>query len=116
MLRAAIRGWRNLGISVALVKFTRSSKIKKEILSFFDNKNAGLLYCYMLELERQKKGGKGGIKLDPREVEKELGMDYSSFLSARDWLIDGTYILPTRCLEPGAPKDLFTIITFPYML
>ena len=85
--------------------------MKKEILSCFDNKNAGLLYCYMV-----KKDVNGGIKLDPREVEKELGMDYSSFLSARDWLIDGTYILPTRCLEPGAPRDLFTIITFPYML
>ena len=85
--------------------------MKKEILSYFDNKNAGLLYCYMV-----KKEVKGGIKLDPREVEKELGMSYSSFLSARDWLLDGTYILKTRCLEPGAPGDLFTIIIFPFML
>ena len=85
--------------------------MKKEMLSCFDNKNARLLYCYIV-----KKEVKGGIKLDPREVEKELGMDYSSFLSAREWLIDGTYILKTRCLEPGTPGDLFTIITFPYIL
>ena len=111
MLRTATRDWHNLGILVALAKFLWSSKMKEEILSCFDNKNAGLLYCYMV-----KKEVKGGIKLDPREVEKELGMDYSSFLSARNWLIDGTYILPTRCLEPGAPEDLFTIITFPFML
>ena len=62
MLRAANRGQHNLGISVPLVKFMRSSKMKKEILSCFDNKNAGLLYCYIV-----KKAVKGKTKLDPRK-------------------------------------------------
>ena len=89
--------------------------MKKEILSCFDNKNAGLLYCYMV-----KKEVKGGIKLDPREVEKELGMSYSSFLSARDWLLERDYILPTALLRPakeeGKYSNVFTVIIFPFML
>ena len=69
--------------------------MKKEMLSYFDNKNAGLLYCYIT-----KKAVKGEIKLDPQEVEKELGMPYFSFLSARDWLLERDYILPSTLLRP----------------
>ena len=115
MLIAANKGWRNLGISVALVKFMWNSKMKKEILSYFDNKNAGLLYFYIT-----KKAVKGEIKLDPREVEKELGMPCSSFLSARNWLLEEGCILPSALLRPprgmGKCSDVFTVIIFPFML